>query len=316
MGKSVAGALAENDAEIEGTLHDDRVGEREGKEGEQDRHREKSPGRGHLQVRFSGKRRGHQQHEHWAEPEQRTCGHHSQAPEGIRCGSRNGEEPAHDGGNEDTERQRGEDISRDLKRTDCGKVGLDEPYVVKPAIGQCELGGDDRDLGNDDEPLDPRVADVGTGADGKIDAEQDERDEHPLDGEDFPEDGEGCKEAGKISRSAAEDGHDVHDAQQEPGIPFQRPGQDHPIAEQQAEGGKEGHQHDVSQPAGEGGRNTPLRHQAHFRRVHPTQSIAINDGKDLSWTSVEGLADEPCHSGKRDSIHGNGLVLGCHPRAS
>ena len=188
---------------------------------------------------LSGKRGGYQQDEHRAKPEQRTSSHHSQATAGIRRGGGNGEELADDGGNEDTERKRGEDISRDLKRIDCGKIGLDETYVVKPAVRQCDFGGDDRDLGNNDEPLDPWVADVGTGADGKIDAEQDERDEHPLDGEDLPEDGEGRKEAGEISGSADEDGNHVHDAQQKPGIPFERPGQHHPIAEQEAEGGKE-----------------------------------------------------------------------------
>src|SRR6266436_2474246 len=50
--------------------------------------------------------------------------------------------------------------------------------------------------------------------------------------------------------------------------------------------------------------------------MHPAQPIAINDEKDLSWTSVESLADEPCHSGKRDSIHRNGLIFGCHPGTS
>ncbi len=71
----------------------------------------------------------------------------------------------------------------------------------------------------------------------------------------------------------------------------------------------------ISQPVKVGGA-VLLRHQPHLRRMHPTQPIAIDDEKDLSWTSVKGLANEPCHSGERNSIHGNGLVLGCHPRAS
>ena len=128
------------------------------------------------------------------------------------------------------------------------------------------------DLGNNDEPLDPRVAGVGAGADGKVDAEQDERDEHPLDGEDLPEDGEGRKEAGKVSGSAAEGGNHIHDAQQKPGIPFERPRQHHPIAKQETECWKEGDQHDVDQPAGEGWRSSSLRHQLHLRRMHPAQS--------------------------------------------
>ncbi len=125
------------------------------------------------------------------------------------------------------------------------------------------------------------MADVGTGADGKIDAEQDERDEHPLEGEQLPEDGEGRKEAGEISGSADEHGNHIHDAQQKPGVPFERPGQHHPVAEQEAEGRKEEHQYDVDQPAGEVGRLGALRHQLHLRRMHPTQSIAINDGEEF-----------------------------------
>ena len=71
----------------------------------------------------------------------------------------------------------------------------------------------------------------------------------------------------------------------------------------------------ISQPEKVGG---ALRcgHQPHLRGMHPAQSIAIDDGEDLSWMSVEGLANEPCHAGEGHAVHGNGLVLGCHPRAS
>ena len=77
---------------------------------------------------------GHQQDEHRAQPEQRTSGHHSQAAAGIRRGSGNGEELADDGGDEDAERNRGEDISRELKRIDGGKIGLNEADVIKQAV--------------------------------------------------------------------------------------------------------------------------------------------------------------------------------------
>ncbi len=190
-----------------------------------------------------------------------------------------------------------------------------ERTVVKPAVFQPDLGGDDRDLGNNDEPLDPWVADVGTGADRKVDAEQDERDEHPLEGEDLPEDGEGREEAGKISGSADERGNHIHDAQQKPGIPLERPGQYHPIAKQEAECRKEEHQYDVDQPAGEVGRIAALRHQLHLRRMHPAQSIAINDGERFSRPGVKGLANQPGHSDERNSIDGNHVVFGLHARA-
>ena len=90
------------------------------------RHGKEGPGRRHLHDRLFGKGGGHQQDEHRPQAEQRTGGHHGQAPAGIRRRGGNGEELAHDRGNEDTERNRGEDISRDFKRIDGGKIGLDE----------------------------------------------------------------------------------------------------------------------------------------------------------------------------------------------
>ena len=248
--------------------------------------------------------------------EQRTGGHHSQATPGIGRGSWNGEKLAYDGGDEDAKRNRGEDISRELQRIDGRKIRLNEAIVIKQAVLDGELGGDDQDLGNNDEPLDPGVARVGTGADGKVDAEQDERDEHPLDGEDLPEDGEGREEAGEVSRSADEDRNHVHDAEQEPGIPFERPGQDYPISEQEAECGKEEHQNNVDQPAGKRRRHRSMRHQPYVCHTGATGTIAIKDGNGLPRLSMKGLANQPGHAGEGDSVHGDDLVFSLHAGAA
>ena len=94
-----------------------------------------------------------------------------------------------------------------------------------------------------------------------------------------------------------------------------RPGQYHPIAKQEAECGKDEHQYDVDQPAGEVGRIAAPRHQLHLRRMHPTQSIAMNDGEDFSRPGVKGLANQPGHSRERNSIDGNHVIFGLHARA-
>ncbi len=164
-------------------------------------HRKEGPGRRHFHDRLFGQGGGHQQNEHRPKAEQRTGGHHSQAPPGIRRRSGNGEELAYNRGDEYAKRNCGEQITSYFKRIGRGKVRFDEAVVIKQAVLDSELGGDDQDLGNNDDPLDPRVAGVGTRADGKVDAEQDERDEHPLNGEYLPEDGEGGEETGKVSGS-------------------------------------------------------------------------------------------------------------------
>ena len=182
------------------------------------------------------------------------------------------------------------------------EIGLDEADVIEQAVLERAGGRDDRDLRNDDEPLDPWVAGVGTGADGKVDAEQDEGDEHPLKGEDLPEDGEGREETGKVSCATDKRRNHVHDAEQKPGIPFERSCQHHPIPQQEAECGKEQNEHDVDEPTGKRWRAPSPRHQRHLRGMRYPCRIAINDGNDLPRTSMKGLANQPGHSGKRDAI--------------
>ena len=57
-------------------------------------------------------------------------------------------------------------------------------------------------------------------------------------------------------------------------------------------------------------RSPSLRHQPYLRRMHPARAIAIDDGDDLPRMSVKGLANQPCHAGERDSVHGDELVFG------
>ena len=147
-----------------------------------------------------------------------------------------------------------------------GKIRLDETNVVKDAVLMREVERNEEDLGNDDEPLDPRVAGVNAGADGKVDAEQDERDKHPLLGKDLPEDGEGREEAGKVSGVCDKDRRHIHDPQKEPGIPIERPCQHYPKAQQEAESGKEHTQDDGDQPTRDRGRTSPLGHEPHRAR--------------------------------------------------
>ncbi len=173
---------------------------------------------------------------------------------------------------------------------------MDEVDVIQQAVLKGEVAGYDRDLGNDDEPLDPRVARVEARADGKIDAEQDEGDKHPLLGEDLPEDGEGRKEAGKVSGSADEGRDHVHDAEQEPGIPVERPGQHHPVAEKKAERRKEKNQHYVDEPAGERWRNPSPRVQLDLRCMYLPCLIAVEDGNESvpGGHETSGESARPC----------------------
>jgi hypothetical protein len=41
----------------------------------------------------------------------------------------------------------------------------------------------------------------------------------------------------------------------------------------------------------------------------------MNDGSDLPRTSMKGLANQPGHAGKRESVHGENLVLSLHAGA-
>ena len=226
------------------------------------------------------------------------------------------EELTDDRGDEDAERNCGEDIAGELQRIKRGEIGLDEADVIEQAIFQREGGRDDRDLRNNDQPLQPRITYVGARADGKVDAEQDEGDEHPLEGEDPPEDSEGREEAGKVSGLTDKGRNHIHDAEKKPGIPLERLGQYHPISQQEAECGEEQNEHDVDQPAGERGRAPSPRHQPHLRRTDFPCHIAINDGSDLPRMSMKGLANEPGHSGEWQSVHGEDLVLRLHAGAS
>ena len=71
----------------------------------------------------------------------------------------------------------------------------------------------------------------------------------------------------------------------------------------------------ISQPVSVGG---PLRrgHQPHLCRTDFPCHIAINDGRDLPRMSMEGLANDPGHSGEWLAVHGEDLVLRYHAGAS
>ena len=91
-------------------------------------------------------------------------------------------------------------IAREFKRIDRGKIRLDETVCDKAGRTEERTGrGRSAIWGTMMSHLIHGWRSVGTGADGKVDAEQDERDEHPLKGEDLPEDGEGGQETGKVS---------------------------------------------------------------------------------------------------------------------
>ncbi len=63
------------------------------------------------------------------------------------------------------------------------------------------------------------------------------------------------------------------------------------------------------------GRAPSPRHQLHVRRADCAGHIAIDDGSDLPRTSVIGLANQPGHAGKRESVHGKNLVFRHHAGA-
>ena len=104
----------------------------------------------------------------------------------------------------------------------------------------------------------------------------------------------------------------IHDPQKEPCVPIERPCQHYPKAQQEAESWEEHIQDDGDQPTSDGGRTSPLRHQAHFRGVHAGSLVVIDDGGDLARMSVEGLTYQPGHSSEGDAIDGEDLIHGFH----
>jgi hypothetical protein len=111
-----------------------------------------------------------------------------------------------------------------------------------------------------------------------------------------------------------EDRRHVHDAQQEPGIPFQRPRQHHPIAEQEAKCGEDADQEDVDQPAG--WRCLSPGHQPDLCGIHPAVRVAIDNGDFVSGTGVKDLANQTGHSRERNAIDGEDIVFGMHAGAA
>ncbi len=175
---------------------------------------------------------------------------------------------------------------------------MDGTNVVKDAVLNGEVERNEEDLGNDDEPLDPWETGIHAGADGEVDAEENERDEHPLLSEDLPGDREGREETGKVSGVCAKDWRDIHDPQKEPCVPIERPCQHYPKAQQKAESWEDHIQDNGDQPISNCGRTSPLGHQAHMRGVHAASLVVIDDGGDLTRMSVEGLMYQPGHTGE------------------
>ena len=81
--------------------------------------------------------------------------HHAEAAPGI--GFRYVEELTDDRGDEDAERNCGEDIARERQRIERGEIGMDEADVIEQAVLQREGGRDDGNLRNNDQPLQPRI---------------------------------------------------------------------------------------------------------------------------------------------------------------
>ncbi len=309
-GKGVTRALAEDDAQVEGALHDHGVSERKGKKGEEHSHGKQGPGRRHFQDWLLGEGGIEQEDEQRAKAEQRASGYHRQAAPGI--GFRYVEELTDDRRDEDAERNRGKDIARELQRVKRGEVGLDKADVIKQAVLQRPHRRNDGNLRNNDQPLQPRITHVSARADGEVNAEQDERNEHPLKGEDLPKDGECSEKAGKVSLSTEKGRDRVHDAEKKPGIPFERPGQYHPISQQETECGEDQNEHDVDEPTSDVRTSRAPGRQLNLRGTNAAGHIAIDDGSHLPRTSMKGLTNQPCHAGEREPIHGKDLVFRHH----
>ena len=160
-GKGVAGALAEDDAQVESALHDDGIGEtRADKEREQDGHGKQEPRKGSALRRqdLSERVETTRSTSTGPRPSSEPAAHHSQPAAGIARGGGNGEELAPDRGDEDTQGNRGEDVCREFQRIACGKIRSYKTAVVKPTVLKSEVEGNDRDLRNDEGPFDPWVS--------------------------------------------------------------------------------------------------------------------------------------------------------------